>query len=148
LQQQPASAAIHGPFLSLGALLISLAGAAVFLAGSSAFAVSRVVSGADLIVSLNDPLVALTGLILLCLYFAASLFNLLPFFPGPRLRVAGILLHFCILPVSVALIEVGQISLRSHDFLSLLAFHFALLLRFGLICFRVYERRYRIAQEV
>lgn len=125
-------------------LLVCLAAAAVVLSGWGVLVVSRVVSGADRSVALNSPLAALVGLLLLCLYFGASLASLLPFFPSRILRRTGILLHFCILPIAVALIQVGQVSFRGRDFLFGFSFYFCLLLAFGLICFRVYDRRQTI----
>jgi hypothetical protein len=126
------------------ALLVCIAAVAVFLSGWGVLVVSRVMSGADRSVGLNSPVAALVGLLLLCIYFGASLVSLFPFFPSRLLRRTGILLHFCILPIAVALIQVGQVSFRGRDFLFGFSYYFCILLAFGLICFRVYDRRQTI----
>ena len=125
-------------------LLVVLAAAAAFLSAWGALVVSRVVSGADRTVALNSPSATLVGLLLLFLYFGASILNLLPFFPSRILRHAGIFLHFFILPVAVALVQVGQVSFSGRDFFFGFAIDRCLLLAFALICFRVYERRQTI----
>jgi hypothetical protein len=132
----------------VSSLLALVAAIASFLAGWGTLIIARVALGSDHTLLVARPSLMLAGMALLCVYFAVSLFTIVPLFSPRRLVLPGVLLHLVVLPLAIALIDRGQENYDFRGWLRIFGFHLCMGLAFGLVCFRLYELRQTIDRNV